>query len=173
MRSWKRVLPFLLLNILISAATTLTVLILWDRSHRSALPAAGSLNPAQMQPAENNATGGFPPAQDTLPPLEEPVILIETIIGTGDLANEVVVLRRVGEGELQLTGWKLSNGRGSEYAFPELLLNKNGTVRLYSRVGTNSVLELFWGADQSVWRSGDTVTLTDWQGNARASYSIP
>ncbi len=173
MRSWKRVLPFLLLNVLISAATTLTVLIIWDRTQRPVLPAAGSLNPLQAQPAQNNAQGGAPPVQATLPPLEEPVILSETVIGAGDLQNEVLVLRRVGEGELQLNGWKLSNGRGAEYTFPDLVLNKNGSVRLYSREGINTVMELFWGGRQPVWRAGDVVSLTDWQGNLRASYSIP
>ncbi len=173
MRSWKRVLPFLLLNMLISAATTLTVLIVWDRTQRPVLPAAGGINPGQAQPAENTAQGGIPPLQATLPPLEELVILIETVIGAGDLQNEAVALRRVGEGELQLTGWVLSNGRGAEYTFPGLLLNKNGSVRLYSREGSNSAMELFWDVNQPVWRAGDVVTLTDWQGNVRATYSIP
>jgi LysM repeat protein len=35
---WKRILYFLFLNILISAATTLVVLTLWDRSHRREVP---------------------------------------------------------------------------------------------------------------------------------------
>ncbi|MEW6505427.1 MAG: lamin tail domain-containing protein [Chloroflexota bacterium] len=172
MRSWKRVIPFLILNIIISAATTLTVLLLWDRS----------LRPAQPLPVRVGSTGGIPPVSSpqplpegeaTLPPLDEPVILIETVIGAGDLQNEAVLLRRVGEGELLLTGWKLTNGRGVEYVFPYLLLNKNGAVRLYSRAGNNSVMELYWGATQAVFRSGDVVSLYDWQGNLRASYTLP
>ncbi len=173
MRNWKRVIPFLILNIIISAATTLTVLLLWDRT----------LRPAQPLPVSVGGSGGFPMAslspqppsevEATLPPLEEPVILIETVIGAGDLQNEVVLLRRVGEGELLLTGWKLTNGRGAAYVFPYLLLNKNGAVRLYSRAGNNTVMELYWGSNQAVFRSGDVVSLYDWQGNLRATYTLP
>jgi hypothetical protein len=173
MKSWKRVIPFLILNIIISAATTLTVLLLWDRT----------LRPVQPLPVSVAGSGGIPPAlsspqpqpegEATLPPLEEPVILIETVIGAGDLQNEAVLLKRVGEGELLLTGWKLTNGRGAEYTFPYLLLNKNGAVRLYSRAGNNTVMELYWGANQAVFRSGDVVSLYDWQGNLRAAYTLP
>lgn len=173
MRSWKRIIPFLILNIIISAATTLTVLLLWDRN----------LRPVQPLPVSVGSTGGIPPADNssqpalpgdaTLPPLDEPVILIETVIGAGDLQNEAVLLRRVGEGELLLTGWKISNGRGAEYVFPYLLLNKGGAVRLYSRAGNNTVMELFWGSNQAVFRSGDLVSLYDWQGGPRATYSVP
>ncbi|MEW6179475.1 MAG: lamin tail domain-containing protein [Chloroflexota bacterium] len=173
MRNWKRVIPFLILNIIISAATTFTVLVLWDRTIR----------PAQSLPPSAGGSGGIPAAngevqpaltvEATLPPLDEPVILIETVIGAGDLQNEAVLLRRVGEGELLLTNWKISNGRGAEFVFPYLVLNKNGAVRLYTRAGNNTVMELFWGAEQAVFRSGDTVTLYDWQGNPRASYTLP
>lgn len=173
MRSWKRIIPFLILNIIISAATTLTVLLLWDRT----------LRPVQPLPVSVGSTGGIPPAGNsiqpalpgdaTLPPVDEPVILIETVIGAGDLQNEAVLLRRVGEGELPLTGWKISNGRGAEYVFPYLLLNKGGAVRLYSRAGNNTVMELFWGSKQAVFRSGDLVSLYDWQGSLRATYNVP
>lgn len=173
MRSWKRVIPFLILNIIISAATTLTVLLLWDRTLRPVQPLAVSGGSSGGIPSTASRQQPTPEGEATLPPLDEPVILIETIVGAGDLQNEAVLLRRVGEGELLLTGWKLTNGRGAEYTFPYLLLNKNGAVRLYSRAGNNTVMELFWGSQQAVFRSGDVVSLYDWQGNLRASYTLP
>ena len=175
MRFWKRIFPFLLLNILVSAGTTLLVLSLWDNTQRSPLAGVtggipdGSLPPGNLpittQPLEA--------ATPTLPPLEEPVILIETVIGAGDPNSEAVVLRRVGEGDLALTGWRLSNGRGAEFVFPNLVLSRNGSVRLYSRVGNDTVIELFWGRGEAAWRPGDIVTLLDYAGNVRASYTIP
>lgn len=173
MRSWKRVIPFLILNIIISAATTLTVLLLWDRTQRPVQPLPVSVGSSGGLPSTASQQQSPPEGEATLPPLDEPVILIETVIGAGDLQNEAVLLRRVGEGELLLTGWKLTNGRGAEYTFPYLLLNKNGAVRLYSRAGNNTVMELFWGSQQAVFRSGDVVSLYDWQGNLRASYTLP
>jgi hypothetical protein len=46
-------------------------------------------------------------------------------------------------------------------------------LRLYTRSGANSVIELYWSLTESVWRSGDTATLLDMQGNLRASYTLP
>lgn len=173
MKSWKRIIPFLILNIIISAATTLTVLLLWERTLRPVQPLPVGSSVSGGVPVITSQQQSYPEGQPTLPPPDEPVILIETIIGAGDLQNEVVLLRRVGEGELLLTGWKLTNGRGAEYTFPYLLLNKNGAVRLYSRAGNNTVMELFWGSQQAVFRNGDVVSLYDWQGNLRASYTLP
>lgn len=173
MNFWRRVFPYLILNIIVSAATTLLVLALWDQRQPQALPITTSglpaVEPAPIQP------GAAPSAQvsATLPPLDAPVIEIEAVIGAGDPATEAVVLKRVGEGELLLTGWKITNGRGSEYIFPYLVLNKNGSVRLYTRSGTNSVIELYWGLAESVWRSGDTASLTDPEGNIRAVFTVP
>ncbi len=173
MNFWRRVFPYLVLNVIVSAATTLLVLSLWDRRQPQALPiATGGIPIAETAPTQ---PVDQPPAQasPTLPPLDTPVIEIEAVIGAGDPAAEAVVLKRVGEGELLLTGWKISNGRGDEYTFPYLVLNKNGSVRLYTRDGANSVIELYWGLSQSVWRSGDIASLTDPEGNLRAAFTIP
>lgn len=172
MRSWKQILPFLILNIIVSAATTLAVLLLWDRQQSaSLLPAVGGI--PETQSSGENLTSNQTAAEATLPPLDQPVIVIETVIGAGDPENEVVVLKRVGEGELLLTNWKLSNSRGEEFVFPNLVLNKNGAVRLYTRAGTDTVIELFWNRVVPAWQSGDTVTLLDSSGNSRATYKIP
>lgn len=174
MKFWKRIFPYLVLNVIVSATTTLLVLTLWDRSQSPATPLfSGS------KPDMENTLPALPPsghadqASATLPPLDTPVIEIEAIIGAGDQAAEALILKRVGEGELLLTGWKISNGRGKEFTFPDLVLNKNGSVRLYTREGVNSVIELYWGLEESVWRSGDTATLTDTLGNMRASFTVP
>ena len=174
MKSWKQILPFLILNIIVSAATTLAVLLLWDRPQSTALlPSVGGIPETQSvgEGGDLNATQAA--VQATLPPLDQPVIVIETVIGAGDPENEVVVLKRVGEGELLLTGWKLSNSRGEEFVFPNLVLNKNGAVRLYTRAGTDTVIELFWNRVVPAWQSGDTVTLLDSSGNSRATYQVP
>lgn len=173
MNFWRRVFPYLILNVIVSAATTLLVLSLWDQRQPQSLPiSSGGIPIAESAPTQ---PVDVPSAQvsATLPPLDTPVIAIEAVIGAGDPAVEAVVLKRVGEGELLLTGWKISNGRGNEYTFPYLVLNKNGSVRLYTRNGTNSVIELYWGLAESVWRSGDTASLTDPQGNLRAAFTIP
>lgn len=171
MNSWKRIVPYLILNILVSAATTLIVLVVWDRvqhptlsaTSNGSLPSAASILSGSSEASTQEAT---------LPPLDTPVIRIETVIGAGDLATETIQLQRIGEGDLQLAGWRLESG-SKEYVFPNLTLNKNGSIRLCTRAGQSTVIELFWGLEKAAWKSGDTITLFDYAGNERASYTIP
>lgn len=167
---WKRIFPYLILNVVVSALTTLIVLMVWDRVQHPSLPAATGGVPAASASTINSPSQ--PVGQATLPPVEEPIIRIETVIGAGDLSTETIQLQRIGEGDLQMDGWWLE-GNGKEFFFPNLTLNKNGSVRLNSRAGQNSVIELFWGLESPVWRSGDTISLYDPASNLRASYTIP
>jgi len=177
MKFLKRIAPFIVLNILVSVATTVLVLTVWDTTPPYPPPLGGSGGVPAGTLETNHYLTPLSPALEaatpTLPPLEEPVIIIETVIGAGDLNAETVVIRRVGEGGLSITGWRMSNGRGVDYFFPNLVLSKNGSVRLYSRVGIDSVIELYLGRSEASWRSGDTVSLYDYAGNLRASYGIP
>jgi hypothetical protein len=160
----RRLFPYLILNIIVSAATILTILYLWDRSRNIDLPV---LTPMPV------ASTPTPEPTPTLPPLDKPVILIKNVFGTGDLQNEVVLLNRQGDGQLELTGWQLKDGNGHSFTFPKLILNQDGAVQVFSRAGADSVIELHWGLDQPLWKSGMTVSLLDPLGNLRASYHIP
>lgn len=171
MKTKKSIWPYILVNILVSAATTLLVLWLWDRAHQIQPP------PQAAQPAAAAQTSA--PAAPTLaptpalPPLNQPVIQIKNVFGEGDLNSEVVVLSRLGEGELWLTGWKLQNESGDSFIFPDLQLHKDAEIQVYSRAGVNSALALYWNRSEPAWRTGDLVTMIDYQGNIRASYRIP
>ncbi|PKN87800.1 MAG: hypothetical protein CVU46_03215 [Chloroflexi bacterium HGW-Chloroflexi-8] len=160
-RKW---LPFLILNILISIATTLLVLYFWNQAH----PTQQLTIQATKQPANNIQT--LPSA--TLPPLDPPVIKIVNVFGAGNLPNEYIVLERVGEGGLMLTGWKIIDGQENKFVFPEIELIQ-GQLEVYSRNGVNSANRLFWNNSQAIWESGETVRLLDYQDQERASYTIP
>ena len=104
------------------------------------------------------------------------VVVIDSVIGQGDLETEKVLLKHRGEGEFSLVGWQLSSKDGNTYEFPqvpELVLYKNGAVYVNTKTGADTVIDLFWGLDEAVWKSGGTVTLRDPQGIARDSYKIP
>lgn len=164
----KRLIPFILLNIVISAATTLLVLWWWDLNHAPAVPDV-QLPVVSAGESENP---GQPAPTPTLPPLDQPVLEIKTVIGAGDLENEVIVIRRLGEGDLDLLGWQLVDEQGNRYTFPELVLAPGGQVNLNSRPGTSTVTDLFWGADKPVWEAGERVIIRDPQGNVRAEYRV-
>jgi hypothetical protein len=171
MRTFKRVLPYLIINILVSAATTLGVLYWWEQNRTvEALPVVPQLTPIAANPDSNPQPPRIIP---TPPPLDEPIIEINTVFGVGDLQTETVRLQRLGEGELWMTGWQLKDSDGNVYIFPELLLNKDGAVEVNSRAGTDSVIELHWGLSRAAFRSGEEVSLLDPQGNLRSTFSIP
>lgn len=80
---WKRLIPFLLINILVSAATTLVVVSLWERAHRSDGP-------------EMTAVA--------------PLLVIPTAAGAGDQAVEVPAPAEDGTPESRLEAYQVSAG---------------------------------------------------------------
>jgi len=164
MKPRNRWLPFLFLNILISALTTLLVLFFWSRAH----PTQTVNLPSSLDPLIN----AEPQPTVTLPVNDIQLIKIVNVIGTGNLANEYVVLERIGEGVLSLTDWKLLDDENNEFIFPEIELIQ-GQLEIYSHSGVNTVNKLFWNSKQAVWKSGETVHLVDYQNQERASFIIP
>lgn len=104
---------------------------------------------------------------------QEPQMIIAAVIGAGDLETEHVRLLRTGDGELSLDGWRLEDGKGNSYTFPDLTLYKGGAINLNTRKGQDTVQDLFWGLATPIWKSGKVVSLFDAQDVMRASYIIP
>jgi hypothetical protein len=190
MNPWKRLAFYLLLNAIVSAVTTLTVLSLWDRNHKAEVPViqpVAQLAATITQQAVKLEIIGTPTAAAASTPMlpstaTSPTpkltmanngIQIENIFGVGDLDTEVVMLKRTGDGELWITGWRLEDENNHRFVFPELMLNKDGAIKVYTKSGTNNVIELHWGIKEAVWSSGELVTLLDQNGTVKATYRIP
>lgn len=111
-----------------------------------------------------------------IPVQPQGIVLIDSVIGPGDLETEKVLLKHQSQGELSLAGWQLEEENGSVYVFPavpNLTLFDNGAVYIHTGAGTDSVIDIYWGLTAPVWQSGDTVILRDDQGNIRDTYPIP
>ena len=167
--------PYILLNILISALTTLTVLVIWSKVQESKHPEDAVFNfqgnSSQSIPESTKPAATEEPAP--IPALDQTVIEINNVFGVGDLENEEILLKRIGEDDLWLTGWTITDGDKNIYTFKELVVNRGGEVQLYTSAGNDGVNALFWGLDSPIWQSGKTVYLFDYQGNLRAKYLIP
>lgn len=161
----KRWLPFLILNIIVSAGTTLAVLTIWNNLHPSNNFEINAPT-AIVQTSAGNAE------EVELPPLDEEVIRISNVFAPGDLQNELLVVERVGEGDLNLRDWQIVDEDRNAYVFPAIDLVK-GQISLYSRSGTDTVNTLFWGSEEAIWSSGEMVKIYDSAGQERASYEIP
>lgn len=171
MTFWKKTFPFLLLNIVVSAAAMLLVLSLWQK--QSPLPGAkATFTPAvTLANAPSQATPNA--ISDTTPAASDGILNIEGVFAAGDLNVEYILIRNQSNASVNLSGWSVSSSDGNTYDFPQLTLNTNGAVRLYSKHGTNTVIELYWNSDQSLWTSGSQIYLLDQSGQQHASWQVP
>jgi hypothetical protein len=160
----RKLLPYIILNIIISAATILVVLTVWQKAQQNAL---------KRDLPQNTATPARVESLATLPPLEMNTVAIEGVIGAGDIQNERIKLVSISDEVVDLSGWELTDGNGRYFFFPAVKLYPGGSINLYSRSGTDTAIELYWKQPLSIWASGDVVELNDPDGNTRAEFRIP
>jgi len=170
-----RVLLFVIINILVSAITTLVVLWVWERAHpRPDVANLGMQTGLAVTPtpqtALNDDTIAAPPILITNADIQ---INIRTIVGAGDLEVEFVEIINQGQNPADLTNWTLSDEEGHQFSFPALILNSEGAIKVFSKSGADTVIELYWQAEQPIWQSGETALLIDATGETIATYSIP
>ena len=194
MQPWKRLLFYLLLNVVVSALTALVVLLIWDsvrmpRPSESHLLAPGlgasttvvipGISAATQQSVITGQTEGTSAAAqvNANPPQaasQDTQVVISSVVAAGDLVAERVVVKRIGgEGELSLANWSLKCEGGPVYTFPQLVLYKDGAVNVHTVAGTDTVVDLYWGVSQAAWRPGSSVTLLDPQGKVQSIYKVP
>ncbi|MBI1794759.1 MAG: lamin tail domain-containing protein [Chloroflexi bacterium] len=159
----RRLIYYLLLNIFVSACVTSVILYWYDRNYRSV-----SLPLAQAPVVSTSATS-FGPTQ----PVQQGTVQIVSVVGAGTLAVEMVTIKYAGEGELNLTNWQIKDKNGNTYTFPPFKLFTNGAIRIHTTSGANTAVDLFWGQNKAVWQSGETVLLTNPQGDVQDSYPVP
>ena len=153
-----------------------------DISMESLMAANGLANPDALAvgqvliiPAvDGSATSEPEPAAAAAEPTEEgaPQVVIRGAYERGDLQTEFVYLENVG-GVATMLGWTLDDGEGNVFSFPSFTLYNGGGVNVYTRAGTNSVINLYWGFDQSLWTPGKLITLRDAQGASQSQFLVP
>lgn len=171
MKFWKKYFPFLLLNVIVSAATILAVLWFWQQRNTSPKPLS-TLSPAVTKAIPNQETQSTNPL-DNPAPESEGLLIIEGVFGAGDLNVEYILIRNQSDSSVNLNGWSITSDSGKSSNLPNLILNKNGAVRLYSKHGTNNVIELYWNSDQALWSPGDEIMLIDASGQQHATWQVP
>jgi len=145
----RRLLGYLLVNVLVSAAVIIVILIIYDRFIRAAPP--------------------VPPPD----PSPHSALEISGVIGAGQLEKEVLTLRNRGAESLSLELWVLKDAGSASYTFPALTLFPGGSVNLHSASGDDSASDLYWGRTNPVWQSGKLATVSDAHGSVEAVYRIP
>jgi hypothetical protein len=145
----RRLLGYLVVNVIVSVVVIIIILVIYDRFFRPAAPA-------------------LPPELSTSSPME-----IFEVSGVGQLDTEMVTLGNSGTDRLSLVGWVLRDTADTEYTFPELSLLPGGSVNLHTAPGEDSASDLYWGRSRAVWQSGEYATLSDADGAVAAVYRVP
>jgi LysM repeat protein len=101
-----------------------------------------------------------------------PLVEIAQVVGAGELANEVAVVRNQG-GPVDLENWTLSDAQGNAFSFPMTTLFTDAQMRIHSTPGRSTPSDLYWGRDTTAWDSGELITLSDSTGNVVDTYIVP
>lgn len=117
----------------------------------------------------------IPSPRATDPPTEgEAIIEINEVVGVGSLTDEAVSITNSGTRSIALLDWELSDEDGNTYTFGQVtLFGDNAAILIHTEAGQDNPTDLFWGLEQPIWESGETVTLTDAEGTVRVSFTIP
>ncbi len=174
MNQAKKLVIYLVINIIVSAVTIIAVLYVWENTKFKNLLFNPQDAPAEASaPAE--ATDGADAAQDLL-------IEIGEVGGVGNLATEYVRLVRPEGGStetISLAGWSIRDTNNRSYNILELSglasldLHGQGAVNIYSKQGDSNPIELYLGLSDSIWQPGETVSLLDPDGEVHDTYIIP
>lgn len=176
MKQGKRLLFYILLNMVVSAITMVGVLYLWENTNLKHVLFQSSPGPGGAQVQEPEGT----PATFQTPITRQ--IEINEVGGVGNLDTEYVRLKRVGQGSqetISLENWRLRDEDDHEFAilsqsgFESLELHKKGAVNIYTKPGQSNPIELYLGFSNPLWEPGETVTLIEPSGNVHDTFLIP
>lgn len=160
----RRLFSFILINVFVSACVTGTILFWYDRNAR-----ATSSAPAFAPQSGPGPVASVPKAIAN----SNSDVQIVSIVGADNLGAEVVILRYLGEGQVDLSNWQLKDENGNLFLFPAISLVKEGAVQIHTASGTNTVVDLYWNMTAPVWKSGETASLYDASGNLIVTYKVP
>ena len=133
-----------------------------------------ALNTPTPIPSPSNTPFEINPAAptSTLPPsAANAQVVIADVQNWGDVNNEMVELRNVGN-VVNLQGWTLSNEQGDTFIFPEFRLQQGALVRVYTRQGADTPAALYWGRESPAWTESETITLADADGELQMSFRV-
>ena len=122
--------------------------------------------------ASGALSGSTPVITVTLAPTAENAqVTIVQVVAAGDVTREGVEIRNQG-GLVDLRGWTLFDTEGTTYTFPDYRLFSNAGVTVFSRVGEDTPVALFWGETRAVWQAGDVVSLANADGEVQSTLRV-
>lgn len=97
---------------------------------------------------------------------------ITTIDEVGALDSEVVLVVNESDAAFNLQGWTLGREGGPIYTFGNLPIFPGGSVRIHSKTGTDTSVDLFWAQQGPVWSAGSVAQLVNVQGELVHTFTV-
>jgi phosphatidylserine/phosphatidylglycerophosphate/cardiolipin synthase-like enzyme len=89
-----------------------------------------------------------------------------------DVQGEYVRIENQGGEGQTMTNWTLRDEANHVFSFPSFLLGAGTTVRVWTKSGSNTTTDLYWGSGAAIWNNtGDTAYLRDHNGNPIDTYT--
>jgi hypothetical protein len=177
MQNRRRIFYFLLLNVVVSAVTVWVTATIFFRTHPPdkdpVIPTLVSQTGGESGDLLVTEPAAVSDQSDDVLDVTSELLEIESILGPGELDAEQVLIKHIGEKEVSLVGWQLQDQDGNVFIFPALTMFQGGAVTVYTREGTSTVVELYWGLDEPIWESGEQAFLLDPDGEIQAVYTVP
>jgi hypothetical protein len=174
MNQAKKLLFYVVLNIVVSAVTIIGVLYVWENTRLKNVLFASSGAPAEVSQPETSS--------DEAEAVTDLLIEIGEVGGVGNLATEYIRLERPNsdpQDTISLAGWSIKDENNRRYDILEqsglasLDLHGQGAIDIYSKEGSSNPIELYLGLNDPIWTPGETVTLLDPDGEVHDTYEIP
>lgn len=94
--------------------------------------------------------------------------------GAGNWETEYVLIENKGVGSQDMSGWYLTDDDDHYYFFPKGFVLPGGAgVYVWTKEGTDTDSDLYWGRTSGVWGSSDVATLWDDEDNKVDTYRYP
>lgn len=127
------------------------------------LPAgSASTSPSVQQPASNSQ-----PSRTVNGTLQ-----ITEVSGRGTLESEIAMVVNESDAPFNLQGWTLGREGGPIYTFGNLPIFPGGSVRIHSKAGSDTSIDLHWGQPDSVWSAGSAARLVNVQGELVHTFTV-
>lgn len=105
------------------------------------------------------------------PPPDVRITYIEYNPPGDDVQGEYVRIQNYGGRVADITSWTLRDDANHVFTFPTFTLYTGAAVQVWTKSGTNTATDLYWGSGSAIWNNtGDCAYLRDSTGTPIDTY---
>lgn len=97
---------------------------------------------------------------------------VTRVSDAGNLDAEIALVVNESDAPFNLQGWTLGREGGPIYTFGNLPIFPGGSVRIHSKTGNDTSIDLHWGQSGSVWSAGSVARLVNVQGELVHTFTV-